>query len=504
MRRSSAHAQLRIAGRFLKIVCGRGEDHRGCRAARWLAVGAVACLVSLIGLSGLARATGGVNTGQLFGVACPSIHQCTAIGEAAAITFDPRAPGVPVPVAIAPSPRIAPPFLTGIACPSVTRCIAVGWGGTEVTFNPRNPGTLTATQIAPGLFTGALSCPLRSQCTALNGVGEVTFDPNAPGKPATVDIGPSIGYASGRIVCPAPGQCTVLDENGREITFDPAAPGSPPAWTLDRKVPSSAATTGGALGSLACSSTRQCTAVGTREVTFDPVAPGAAPSVIATGAVAGGPIACPTVSQCTVLQDTPALGAFATATTFDPLIAPTPVAISIGTSFVRGLSCPSTRQCTTVDVQGREVTFDPTSQAQPTPVVIDRLGGALTGITSATASGTRAAVGVRCVGFYTYCSATLQLLVTERLLGRRIVAVGAAAAQRATRRPRLATVTVGVGRKTLTIPQGDGVTARIALNARGRSLLSRRHVLAVKLTMTQAGSPPVSQTIVFRSRGLHH
>lgn len=61
-----------------------------------------------------------------------------------------------------------------IACPSVTQCTAVG-GEDALTFNPRSPGTPSASAIDPGGYLQSVSCPIESQCTAVDVEGrEVT------------------------------------------------------------------------------------------------------------------------------------------------------------------------------------------------------------------------------------------------------------------------------------------------------------------------------------------
>ena len=81
---------------------------------------------------------------MLFGVACPSATQCTAIdGSGQEVTFDPSAPGTPTPVTVG-----AGESLNAVACPSATQCTAAAtqWGtanqptGYAVTFDPQTPG----------------------------------------------------------------------------------------------------------------------------------------------------------------------------------------------------------------------------------------------------------------------------------------------------------------------------------------------------------------------------
>lgn len=73
------------------------------------------------------------------------------------------------------------------------------------------------------------------------------------------------------------------------------------------------------------------------------------------------------------------------------------------------------------------------------------------------------------------CTIALRLTVVETLRGSRIVAV---AAQRSRR------VTVTVGASTVHLKPGQQLTATVALNAAGRSLLAHEHRLAVQLTVS--------------------
>jgi hypothetical protein len=461
---------------------------------------AATCLALLVALPGVAHATGGVHPNQLFDVSCPSATQCTALGEWAEYTFNPQAPGTVVPVSIAPATPLAPPFLTSIQCPSTRQCTAVGWKGTEITFDPTRPSTLTAPTIAPESFAlDWVSCPSVGQCTALSGnvpTFGITFDPQSAQTPLAFPVGPGTGApGTGPIACPSVAECITLGE-GRETTFNPTAPGT--------QIPRSLSVAGRApAGQLACVSEHQCTASGEYEVTFDPVGPSAAPRIIASGSLhggapsgelqAGGPLACPTATQCTMLSANFETGA-ATALTFDPLSTPTPTSMSMGTGDHRGLSCPSIDQCTTVDFTGRETTFNPNAPTKAVvPFVIDRLTGSLASITNAVAAGTRATVDLRCTR--APCKVGVRLLVHETLRRGRVITVGAANPSRHRRRG-LAVRTLTLARTSIEVPPGTSVI-RLGLNAAGRRLLAARHKLPVSLVLSQPGSPPMQQPLVF-------
>jgi hypothetical protein len=201
--------------------------------------------------------------GSLWGVACPSISQCTAVDQSGKqVTFNPTAPGTPTPTTIDGSQE-----LTGVACPSASQCTAVDGIGREVTFNPTAPGTPTPTPTGIGNRLDGVACPSTSRCTAVGGGDEVTFNPTAPGTPTPTTI--DSGNRLDGVACPSASQCTAVggdpyDHGGHEVTFDPTAPGTPTRYFLYEAYP---------LSGVACPSTSQCTAVSLVAMTFNPTAP---------------------------------------------------------------------------------------------------------------------------------------------------------------------------------------------------------------------------------------
>jgi hypothetical protein len=194
----------------------------------------------------------------------------------------------------------------------------------------------------------AVACPSTIQCTAVENQGQqVTFDPVAPGDagltPTTIDPGNALlGLA-----CPSASQCTAVENEGHQITFDPAAPTDP------TRTQASVDT----IGAVACPSLRQCIGVGnptSNVVVFDPPA-AEHPRVLGFDPRNGlDAVACPSSTQCTAID---LLGG---QVTFDPTapVSPVPTAIETG-AWTLGLACPSVTQCTAVDNTGRAVTFDP-------------------------------------------------------------------------------------------------------------------------------------------------
>lgn len=77
------------------------------------------------------------------------------------------------------------------------------------------------------------------------------------------------------------------------------------------------------------------------------------------------------------------------------------------------------------------------------------------------------------------CVDTVQLEVSETLLGAKIVAVSAA------RSPRSKHLTVVIGRSGVTLAPSQSRTVAVSLNTTGKSLLAHYHRLAVELTVTQ-------------------
>ncbi len=234
----------------------------------------------------------------LFDVACPSLGQCTTIGDPGELTFDPRSPR-------SRSFRLLPGGTggEGLACASTTQCTVIPGDGTELTFNPRSPGTASQTTLS-GRGLLSIACPTTTQCTAVGDETEVTFNPRShtTASRMTLDRG-LVG-----VNCPTIQQCTAVDHHGGEVTFDPASPGGATVVPVD----TAGAANGGPL-SVACPASRVCTLVDSdgREVTFDPTSPTAPGSVRArlTGIqldTSPGPagIACPSTAQCTIVAST--------------------------------------------------------------------------------------------------------------------------------------------------------------------------------------------------------
>jgi hypothetical protein len=114
-----------------------------------------------------------------------------------------------------------------------------------------------------------------------------------------------------------------------------------------------------------------------------------------------------------------------------------------------------------------------TTQSPPPPVIPGKAS-----VGHAKVKGTTASVPVSCKGD-TSCTVSLKLTVTETLKGHRIIAVSA-------RKAKVTHKTIVVGTASATIPAGRSTTVKIGLNRTGRHLLSARHRLTAKLTVTQS------------------
>jgi hypothetical protein len=94
--------------------------------------------------------------------------------------------------------------------------------------------------------------------------------------------------------------------------------------------------------------------------------------------------------------------------------------------------------------------------------------------------GTTASVRLSCRGATgATCRLTLRMTVTEKLRGRKLIAVTA-------RKPKTRKVTVTVGVASVTLSAGQSKVVKVSLNGTGKRLLATRHRLSVTLRVTQA------------------
>lgn len=268
------------------------------------------------------------------------------------VTFNPSAPASAAPTTVDGSPGLvasdcpiqtfpqcSQPFeFVGpvpLACPSTSQCTVVDGKGREVTFNPTAPGNPVPIKLDIYSLLG-VACASVSQCTAVDAGDQVTFNPAAPGNPIAIGV---LAGGLGAVACPAASQCTALDTGDREVTFNPVAPG---AATL--------ATVAGAqwLTSVACPSVSQCTAVGSSYVvTFNPAAPGVSTAVTINGGGDLQEVACPSVLQCAVIDRNGRVVTFDPAAHTDS--GATAIA---GAGLLESIACASVAECVVVDSAG--------------------------------------------------------------------------------------------------------------------------------------------------------
>lgn len=76
-------------------------------------------------------------------------------------------------------------------------------------------------------------------------------------------------------------------------------------------------------------------------------------------------VACPSATQCTAVDDN------GQEVTFDPTSPGTAASYTVDSGHrLFGVACPTVQQCTAVDDNGQQVTFDPASPGVPTPYTV--------------------------------------------------------------------------------------------------------------------------------------
>jgi hypothetical protein len=140
---------------------------------------------------------------------------------------------------------------------------------------------------------------------------------------------------------------------------------------------------------LACPSVDQCTATAGimgehhpgQVVTFDPLSPGGAAAQTLAAGEDLFDLSCPSTSQCTTGN------LKGEELTFDPSNPGTPEPVGLESGIIESVSCPSTTQCTTGDDSSKEATFDPTAPGKPKAVTVG--GGSPNGLRLACVSPTQ-------------------------------------------------------------------------------------------------------------------
>src|SRR4029077_6712065 len=104
--------------------------------------------------------------------------------------------------------------------------------------------------------------------------------------------------------------------------------------------------------------------------TFNPVSPGSVTAAPIEGGSELSGVSCPSSSQCT------AVDVIGRERTFNPTSFGSQIPVPISTFQLNAIDCLSPSQCTAVDQAGQEATFDPTNPpASPNPQGVDSNGG---------------------------------------------------------------------------------------------------------------------------------
>jgi YD repeat-containing protein len=150
---------------------------------------------------------------------------------------------------------------------------------------------------------------------------------------------------------------------------------------------------------------------------------------------------------------------------------------SLGANAFVAVACPSLDECIAVDAIG-----DAYVGSDATPKV---------GPAAAGRSGAR--IPLSCTGpAKTACTLRLTVSVNERIVGRRIVAIGAATAPAR----RSVVKTVIIARATASITTGTSRIVRLTWDGAGRRLLrSHRHLRALLTVTQQVGAATVARSI---------
>ena len=152
-------------------------------------------------------------------IACPSVHQCTALDGLGALTFDPAS-------SLPSVDRSLPAEENGLACPLTTLCTAVTDGGRELSFDPERPAALRSRSLGRLYQPSDVACPSSRECVTVGDgaeVGtEVAYDPLTGGRVGHRFRDPDAFTFTGGLACPTRTECVALDDlNELAITFSP-------------------------------------------------------------------------------------------------------------------------------------------------------------------------------------------------------------------------------------------------------------------------------------------
>jgi len=284
----------------------------------------------------------------LFGISCPSVHQCTAMGPYIETTFSPSSGQ-----GITHGTVVTNHFFeaSDVICTTTTRCLAIV-EGRQGSFDPRRFKRPKEHQLAAfsDAFLSGISCPSTSECVAVDSDGDgITYDPRT----ATFikrRIFVEEGEALTGVACSSPTQCTAVDNDGAQVTFQPLTGKQITATRIDASVGLDAPSgdSDNELDDISCPSATLCVAVDTRgaAVAFNPRSKHAVkPTMIDTGHELTS-ISCPNTHRCVAVDGSGrALAGAPKPSTWSAMTVD-------GASALDAIDCPSATECVAVDATG--------------------------------------------------------------------------------------------------------------------------------------------------------
>jgi hypothetical protein len=314
-----------------------------------------------------ARQLSEVGQAPFFGISCPSVSLCVAVGanNTVASSADPSA-GAAAWSAISLGGAGYPNQneIKGVSCPSPQLCVAVSFEGLILTSTDPTGG-VAAWSIAdlnpsgPNTHFYSVSCPSPSFCAAVAGGGKIATSTNPTGGAPAWTVTQLAGPLELRgISCPSLSFCVAVGDDGDELAPGPTDVGE----VLNSTDPLAGAWqqvqlpgVPGNLFGVSCPSPALCVsgnALGNLVVSTNPTGPASAwPAIHGGGSVQLTATACPLVSRCVVVDNNadvltstdPAGGPGEWS--FTNLIPYTRIEGTFVSNAMWGVSCPSISFC---------------------------------------------------------------------------------------------------------------------------------------------------------------
>ena len=325
-----------------------------------------------------ARQLAAVGQAPLFGISCPRVSLCVAVGggNTVASSADPSARAAAW-SAINPG-GAGPPNqneIKGVSCPSPQLCIAVSFEGLILTST--NPtGGIAAWSVAdlnpsgPRTHFYGVSCP--SPCAAVGGGGKIATSTDPTGGASAWTVIQVAGPLELRgVSCPSPSFCVAVGDDGDEIAPGPADVGEVLSSTDPLGGAWQQVQLPGAPGNLygvSCPSPALCVSgnvLGNLVVSTNPTGPASAwPAIRGGGSVQVTAAACPSVSRCVAVDNNadvltstdPVAGAGGWS--FTNLIPYTQIEGTFASNAMWGVSCPSISFCAIAAGDGQVFTSE--------------------------------------------------------------------------------------------------------------------------------------------------